>query len=502
MKLKGIFRAVATVTLISVITRFLSFVFRVYLSRRLGAEVLGLYQITTSIFMLFVCFSSSGLPVTLSRKTAQYDAIGDFNKSKSIFTTSLILSLVISVVTCGVFLIFPNITALLFTDSRCNEIFIILLPSLISTSIYCTTRAWFWGKKQYGIYSSTEMFEELLKIILTASFITLPIISCSIGAKVAWAYVIGDVVIAIVLIFLYFRKGGSLAKPQYLGEVAKSAAPLTTTRIFGSLISSAMALLLPAMLVKYGMDTQAATSEFGRISGMVMPLILCPGTVVGALAVVLVPELATSNSDKNYTSTHYKISKAMLFSAAITACCLTVFMSCGDEIGLLLYKDAAAGKMLEASAILMVPLVLNQLSATILNSLGKESYTFLSHIIGSIGLLITILVLPKYIGIMAYPCGLFVFHSINLVLNTIKIRRTTNISLSYLLDSFILMAAGFLAKFVGDGVRIATSGLPTVATIVLSSLSSLAVLGIIILVIYRLFRKQNKANQCANSLIK
>lgn len=464
--------------------------------------MLGLYQITSSIFMLFICFSSSGLPVTLSRKTAQYDSLGDFDHSQSIFTTSMILSVVISVITCGVFYLFPNLTALMFTDSRCIDIFKILLPSLISTSVYCTTRAWFWGKKQFTIYSTTELFEELLKIILTASFITLPILGNNLGAKVAFAYVIGDVAVAIVLIILYFRKGGRLARPQYLSEVAKSATPLTTTRIFASLISSAMALLLPAMLVKYGMDTAAATGEYGRISGMVMPLLLCPGTVVGALAVVLVPELATANGTKDYSSTHYKISKAMLFASAITAACLAVFLTCGKEIGYMLYHDMAAGKMLEASALLMAPLVLNQLSATILNSLGKESYTFITHIIGSIGLIITILILPKHIGIMAYPCGLFVFHTINLVLNTVKIKKTTKINLNYLTDSFILLLAGVLSKFVGDIVRNAAVTLPPIITIILSSLTSLSILAITIFFIYLMFRKQNKAKQIVTTSIK
>ncbi|MDE5990760.1 MAG: oligosaccharide flippase family protein, partial [Clostridia bacterium] len=75
--MRKLFKAFATVTLISVFTRLLSFVFKIYLSRKLGAEILGLYQICMSVFMLFACICSSGIPVTLSRITAESDTVGN-----------------------------------------------------------------------------------------------------------------------------------------------------------------------------------------------------------------------------------------------------------------------------------------------------------------------------------------------------------------------------------------------------------------------------------------
>ena len=75
--MRKIFKAFATVTVIAAITRGLSFVFKIYLSRKLGAEILGLYQICASVFMLFACISASGMPVTLSIITAESDSIGD-----------------------------------------------------------------------------------------------------------------------------------------------------------------------------------------------------------------------------------------------------------------------------------------------------------------------------------------------------------------------------------------------------------------------------------------
>ena len=65
--MKSIFKAVAIITIFSVITRALGFVFRIFLSRKLGAEGIGLYQMGTSILGIFMTLIASGLPLTTAK---------------------------------------------------------------------------------------------------------------------------------------------------------------------------------------------------------------------------------------------------------------------------------------------------------------------------------------------------------------------------------------------------------------------------------------------------
>ena len=60
------------VTVLSCFERFLGFIYRVYLSRELGAEGLGLYQITLSVLGLFMTITSSGVPISVSRTMIKY----------------------------------------------------------------------------------------------------------------------------------------------------------------------------------------------------------------------------------------------------------------------------------------------------------------------------------------------------------------------------------------------------------------------------------------------
>ena len=77
-------KAVATVTVFSVFTCPLFS----NISRALGAEVVGQYQICISMFYMFACFPL-GHTLVLSRKTAETRALK--KKAKALLTSALLL---------------------------------------------------------------------------------------------------------------------------------------------------------------------------------------------------------------------------------------------------------------------------------------------------------------------------------------------------------------------------------------------------------------------------
>ena len=73
---KNIYASAAQVTIFSTIEKALSFAYRIVLSRFLGAEGVGIYQICLSVFSVFLTMASSGIPVTVSRMIAKQSATG------------------------------------------------------------------------------------------------------------------------------------------------------------------------------------------------------------------------------------------------------------------------------------------------------------------------------------------------------------------------------------------------------------------------------------------
>lgn len=442
-----LYKSFLSVTSISIITRLISFALHVYISRVFGALNIGIFSIASSVFFMFSCFASSGFPVTLSRKIAYYDALNDNEHSSAILTSTLIITTAISTTICLFFTLFPSSLNLLFSNPKCHGVFKILLPTLISTSIYATFRAWFWGKQKYTLYSMLELLDEIFLL-----FGVLIVYFCKFHKNTpylqfALANDIGDIFCVITIILLFIFLGGKINKPKYAQEIALSSLPITTTRILGSLMSSVIALMLPALLVKHGLTLDFATAEYGRMSSMVIPIALAPGTIISSLIVVLIPDISALVAKNGNSSANKKITFCILFSCIIACSFMSIFICSGKDIAILFFNDTHAGELLQKTTLIILPLVLNQLSSSILNTLGKENSTFLTSLISSFGLIATLLIFAKKLGILAYPLSLLVYHLISLTINTIQLKKTTNISLQYLAKCIFLFLIAFLIGY-------------------------------------------------------
>ncbi|MBO7508042.1 MAG: oligosaccharide flippase family protein, partial [Clostridia bacterium] len=71
--------------------RALGFFMRIILSRELGAEALGVYQISQSFFYVLVTVVASGLPATISRLSARFKETNDKETEGSVVSSSLII---------------------------------------------------------------------------------------------------------------------------------------------------------------------------------------------------------------------------------------------------------------------------------------------------------------------------------------------------------------------------------------------------------------------------
>ena len=108
-----------TVTVFSTAERMLGFVYRVFLSRNLGSEGMGLYQVALSVVGLIMTLTSSGIPITVSRIMTKHSAENRENLCFSTVTAGMLLSLVISLPVVLIIYLVPSLSGLIFTDNRC-----------------------------------------------------------------------------------------------------------------------------------------------------------------------------------------------------------------------------------------------------------------------------------------------------------------------------------------------------------------------------------------------
>ena len=449
IKIKNIFRTAVMVTAFSVVERFLGFIYRIYLSRTLGAEGLGLYQIALSVLGLFMTITSSGIPITISRIMTKNKNQNAAYKNASTVTAGILLTLAASIPITLIVLFKSNYLSFLFSDERCMTILMIMIPGLIFTSVYAVIRGTFWGNTNFLTYSIIECAEEAVMMLAGIILVNNATDMMSGVKRAGYAVLISYLFSFTVAIIFYFAKGGKLGSPKsMLKPLFVSSAPITAMRTATSLVNTLVSLLLPARLIYYGMSSSLAVSEFGKVFGMAMPLIFMPSTLIGSLALVLVPELSDNFYSGKTATLKNNIEKAIKFSCFIACMIMPIFLSVGTEIGEFLYSDSQAGVFITKSAVVMLPLSISIITTSMLNSLNKEKQTLLSFLTGAIALIASIYFFPSIIGVNALIVGMILNYGITAIINLFllgKFFKEKPEYLFYILKSciFVLPSAVF-----------------------------------------------------------
>lgn len=423
MKNKVIVSA-SIVTGLSVAERFLGFLYRIVLSRLLGAEGLGIYQIALSLFGLFAVVGSGGIPVTVSRiiskSKAEQDERGEHRAVSAGITACLLLTLPF----CLLLGVFGGKIPFLFSDGRAFPVFRILLLGLAFSSVYAVIRGYFWGNKEFLTPSVLEIAEESVMVI-AGIFLLRRVPSPLVGAKkAAWAVVISYLFSFTASLLCFFFKGGKTASPkQTLKPLFSSAMPITAVRASGSLVNSAVAILLPVMLMRAGADHSTAMKLFGVVSGMVLPVLFIPSTIIGSIALVLIPELSEDFYRKNNERLQLNLERGLRFSLLVACVLIPFFYALGTDVGRLAFSNAAAGVMLRKSCLILLPMSLTMISTSMLNAMGFEKQTFAYFFFGAAALLLCIFILPKFCGAYAYIIGLGASYTVTAACNLFCLRK-------------------------------------------------------------------------------
>jgi stage V sporulation protein B len=421
--IKSLFKATVTITVFSIATRTVAFFNRIFLSRNLGAEGMGIYQVVLSVFSLLITFTSSGLPIAVSKQTARLNAANNRDGAHKTATAAAVIGVSLSLIITLFILIFKNVFSLIFADPRCMPIFTVLLPGITASAIYSAYRGGLWGQKNYFAFSVCEFIEEVL--LFTICIILVSRVNAVIDGvyNAAVAITISFTASALIAVCIYFYYDGKIKNPRgFYKPIINSAAPLTGIRAASGIITSLLALIIPLRLMISGMTSSEALSEFGIASGMTLPLLFIPCTLVGSLALALMPEISGAKNKKS-KQIAASIQNALIFALMVSLAIMGIYITAGKDITVFLFHNERAGELLIYSAAVMIPMSLSHMSSAILNSLGREYKSLKNYLAGAAVMLVFVWFLPEFLGIYAMILGFFFSFLITAALNIIAIKK-------------------------------------------------------------------------------
>ncbi len=422
--MRKFFKTVAIVTIFSISEKFLGFLYRIYLSRTIGTEGIGLYQVALSVFALLLTLSCSGTPITVSRLMTKYRAENREDKVQKIITAGITFTLFVVIPICAVFAIFTDIFSFLFADQRCVDIFLVVLPGLIFTSVYAVLRGVFWGDKDFLPYSIIELLEEVcmivVGIILISSATSIYQGAYRAGVAVLCSYIFSFVLATLVF---FFRKHKLKNPKNEFKPLLTSALPITAMRTASSLTTSLVSIILPLRLATTGLSNNQIMSMFGACVGQAIPLLYIPTTLIGSFTLVLVPEISENFYKKNYFYLKRDVEKSIKFATFLTCLFIPVFFVCGEQIGILIFDSHQCGEYLTASAFLMLFMSLSSITTSMLNSMGLENKTLIYFIVSGLVMLLSIWFLPSVCGIYSLLIGFTAIYGMTTVLNLLLLNK-------------------------------------------------------------------------------
>jgi len=436
-----------TLTIFSVATRCLGFIYKIYLAKIMTTNELGIYNITLSVYMVFITIIGASIPLTVSKITAKNKALGQASYTNYSITSALIYNVIMALFLTLLALISKPLITLVIGNSLGYTVILSLLPSIFFTAIYAQLKGYLWGIENYFAVSIVELFEQILKISICVVFIMTNIFNSPIIAvanAINWSCGIST----IYGIYLYVKNSGRFQyRNGYFKEIIKSSSPLTCVRLFTSLLAPIISFIIPLRLSSTIFSKAEIISELGVLMGMSMPLLSIPSTIIGALCMILIPKISSENTSQ----VNKQISYYIIFTISCIFAFIPIFIILGEPICELVFNHIQAGTYLKYFCWVMLPIGLAQITTSILNALNQEYKTFFYFIISNIIMVIFTICFTPLIGPGIIIVGMGIGSILTTVLNVHKIKTilgtNTNILSISIKHSFIILPIILLTRY-------------------------------------------------------
>lgn len=390
-------------TISSILSRILGFVFKIMLSRAVGSEFFGLYQMVIPIAALCIAVCSGGVQTAAQKYIASCMASGNKNRAHGFLAASLIISIILCIPICTVLYTGSFVIAdRFFSDTRLVIPLQLIALSIIPACIHGCINSFFIGCSKTLVPSMAQLLEQLVRIGVI--YIIIYKNSASPSPAIGFYGMLGGELASSIfssMIYLYKKGTVRIDIKNTFPDIIHMAVPLTATRFFMHVFQSLEAVLIPASLAVSGLAYNDALSVYGIITGMALPLVLLPCALVNSFSTMLLPVISAAQTGKNDNSIQRtgKFSTACSIYAGIL--CTAEFITFGPDAGYLLFQNSEIGIYIQILAWLCPFMYLCITLTSILNGLGCTRATFAVSMTATLIRIAIIAAITPVLGIRA-----------------------------------------------------------------------------------------------------
>ena len=403
-KAESFLKGTLILTVASFVVKVIGSLNWIFVSRILGGEGIGLYQMAFPIYFFAMSISQAGVPVAISIITAERVALKDVFGARRVFRISMTL-----MVFTG--LLFSLLTYFgagwliewqFIRDPRAYMAVVALSPTIFFVTLLASSRGYLQGWQRMTPTAVSQIVEQIFRVLTMVLFASLLLPMgldyAAAGASLgAFAGAIGGL---LVLVYYHWKLdkdiereyGPNLAPPPGeapapLGAIVRRifslALPVSAASIMLPIVSNLDLLIVPQRLEVAGYTVPQATELFGYLTGMAVPLVNLATILTASLAVSIVPAISEARALKDTQRVYNQTAAAVRISNFVCFPAFVIVFVLATPISTLIYNAPGAGPAVLVSSFSIVLLGLHQVSTAVLQGLGHPKIPMINMILAA-----------------------------------------------------------------------------------------------------------------------
>ena len=376
----------------------------IFVSRILGGEGIGLYQMAFPIYFFAMTVSQAGVPVAISIITAERVALQDIYGAKRVFRISMLLMLFTG-------LVFSILTYLaadwlidwqLIRDARAYKAVVVLAPTVFFVTLLASSRGYLQGWQRMTPTAVSQIVEQIFRVVtmIVLASLLMPWGLDYAAAGASLGAFAGAVTGLIVLVYFHIRLERDIArdygtelaplpgaayesKRSIIKRIFKLSLPVSAASIMLPVVSNLDLMIVPQRLEAAGYSVSEATELFGYLNGMAVPLVNLATILTASMAMSIVPAISESRVLGDQARVYDQTAASVRISNFVCFPAFVIVFILATPISALIYNAPGAGPAVMISAVSIILLGLHQISTGILQGLGHPTIPMVNMLLAA-----------------------------------------------------------------------------------------------------------------------
>ena len=429
------FRNTVLLTLTSLVMRTIGVKYRVWLNEGIGASGMGLYELVMSVYSLTVTFASSGLGLASSRLTAEAEERGSGREVRSAVRKCAVLGTVTGLFSALFLFLFAGpIGRGWLGDARTVSSLRLLGVSMPFVALSTVLGGYFSAVGRVASSSGAGFAEQVFKIGLVGFLLKrlLPRGTEYACLAVVGGTAAGEIIGALLSFVLYLFDLRRLPEEGRVraglwGRLLSVTVPVALTAWVRSALTTVEHILIPAGLKKAGAGHEEALASYGVFSGMTLPVVFFPASLVYSMTGLMIPALAARKEAGDTEGIRSVCSRFFRFTLAYGILSAAVLVSFARPLCAAIYGNPAAGEYLALTAPLIPIMYLDTATDSMLKGLGEQLYCMKVNLCDAAASVVLVWFLVPRFGVYGYILGIYLTEIVNAAFSIARLLSLTGI---------------------------------------------------------------------------